>query len=67
MDGSCKGQSCGKGLEMLKTHASILSEDPVDPITPDNSDVEEAAMIGSDDDSNHDIDITVGDSLVPPL
>ena len=29
---------------MLKTHASILSELPVDPFTPDDSDVVEAAM-----------------------
>ena len=39
-----KGQPCEKGLEMLRTHASILSEVPVDPFTPDDSNVEEAAM-----------------------
>ena len=37
----CKGQSCGKGLEMLETHASILFEVPVDPFTPDDFDVED--------------------------
>ena len=37
-----KRQPCEKDLEMLKTHASILSEVPVDPFTPDDSDVEEA-------------------------
>ena len=42
---------------MLKTHASILSEVPVDPFTSDDSDVEEAAMpyieiVDSDDESD---------------
>ena len=47
---------------MLKTHASVLSEVPVDIFTSDDSDVEEAAMpclkkVGSDDESDHDIDV----------
>ena len=42
---------------MLKTHASILSEFPVDPFTPDDSDVEEASMpcmeiVDNDDESD---------------
>ena len=57
-----KGQPCEKGLEMLRTHASILSEVPVDPFTPDDSDVEEAAMscmeiVESDDKSDDNIDV----------
>ena len=46
---------------MLKTHASIVSEGAVGPFTPDDSDVEEAAMpcmeiVDSDDESDDDID-----------
>ena len=57
-----KGQPCEKGLEMLETHASILSEVPVDPLTPEDSDVDEAAMSciemeDSDDESDDDIDV----------
>ena len=48
---------------MLKTHASILSEVRVDPFTPDESDVGEAAMmpcmekVESDDESDDDIHV----------
>ena len=47
---------------MLKTHASILFEIPVDSFTPDDSDVEETAMpcmeiVDSDDESDDDIDV----------
>ena len=47
---------------MLKTHGSILSEVPVDPFTPEDSDVEEAAMtcmeiLDSDFQSDDDIDV----------
>ena len=56
------GQPCEKGLEMLKTHASILSEVSVDPFTPDYSDVDEATMpcmeiVDSDDESDDDRDV----------
>ena len=48
-------------MEMLKTHASILSDVSVDPFTPDDSDVEETAMpcieIDSDDESDDDLDV----------
>ena len=44
---------------MLNTHASIFSDVSVDSLTPDDSDVEVAAMscmeIGSDDESDDDI------------
>ena len=57
-----KGQLCEKGLEMLETDASILSEVPVDTFTPEDSDVEEAVMpyierVDSDDESDDDIDV----------
>ena len=56
-----KRQPCKKGLEILKTHASILSEVQFDPFTPDDSDVEEAAMpcmemVDSGDESDDDLD-----------
>ena len=48
---------------MLKTHASILSEVPVDPLTWAASNVKEAAMpckevVDSDGKSDDDIDVT---------
>ena len=47
---------------MPKTHANILSEIRVDPVTPDDPNVEEAAMpcmyiVDSDDESDGDIDV----------
>ena len=47
---------------MLKTNVNILSEVPVDPFTPDNVHVDEAAMscmeiVDSDDESDDDIDV----------
>ena len=46
---------------MLKTHASIFSDVSVDSLTPDNSDVEVAAMscmeIDSDDESDDDMGV----------
>ena len=47
---------------MLKTHANILSEVPANSFTPDDSDVEEAAMpcmeiVDIDDESDDDIDV----------
>ena len=47
---------------VLKIHASILYEVPVDPFTPDDFDVDEAAMpcmeiVDSDDESDDDIDV----------
>ena len=47
---------------MLKTHASILSEVRVDIFSPDESDVDEAAMpclekVESDDESGNDIHV----------
>ena len=48
---------------MLKTHAIIWSDVSVDPFTPDESDVEVAAMpcteIDSDDESDDDIDVVM--------
>ena len=46
---------------MLKTHASILSEVPVDSFTPDDADIEEAVMpcmemVEGDDEFDDDID-----------
>ena len=42
---------------MLKTHAIIFSEVPIDPLNPGDSDVEKAAMpyieiVNTDDDIN---------------
>ena len=47
---------------MLQTHASIFSEVPVNSFTPDNSDIEEAAMpcmniVDSDVESDDDMDV----------
>ena len=47
---------------MLKTHVSILSEVRVDPFSPDDSNIEEAAMpcmeiVYSDDESDDDKDL----------
>ena len=42
---------------MLKAHASILSDVPVDPFTPDDFDLEEAAMPDMEIVESYDIDV----------
>ena len=58
-----EGQPCEKGLEMLKTQASISSDVSVDFFSPDDSDVDEAVMscmeIDSDDESDDYIDVVM--------